>query len=75
MPIERVTNVYPEDHGLDEIVATGCYVHVERMDNNVFWMCVEADGRRIDVWLRARGTIKAHVEENGRPSDPTGTSP
>lgn len=72
MPIERVTNIYSGDLGLDEVVATRCYVHLARMDdNNKFWMCIEADGRRIDVWLSAHGAIRAYVEENGRPSFPT----
>lgn len=71
MPIERVTNVYKTDHGLDEIVATNAYVHVERMDNNRIWMCVEADGRRIAAWFSAKGTIKAYVEDEGRALSPS----
>lgn len=47
---------------LDEIVAKDCFVHLERMGPNVWWLSIEKGGYRQCVWLRARGRIEAHTE-------------
>ena len=40
---------------LDEVVAQGAYVHLEKMDTGVFWMAVEANGQHIHVWFHRKG--------------------
>lgn len=56
-----------DDGALDEIVAGGCFVHLERMGRNLWWLAIEKDGYRQCVWLRARGKIEAHSECDDRP--------
>lgn len=53
--IERVS---PEpEHGpdaIDEIVATGVNVHLERMSDGAYWLSIERDGQRQTVTLATR---------------------
>ena len=46
--------------------------HLEQMSANHWWMVFEAEGRRVDVWLHAKGTIQATFEsvETGPPAAP-----
>ena len=50
--------------------------HLEQMSANHWWAVFEAEGRRVDVWLHAKGTIQAtfeSVEVGGGP--PVSTAP
>ena len=51
-----------DDGTLDEIVAKNATFHIEQMDGNCWWFSVSSSGKQVDVWLRARGAIKAHYE-------------
>lgn len=52
--------------GLDEITATGCDFHGERMTDTSFWFGVNQGGKYVNVWLTAkRGKIIASVEADG----------
>jgi hypothetical protein len=48
---------------LAEVVGSGRF-HLERMSANNWWLVFEAEGRRIDVWLRAGGKISATFESD-----------
>jgi len=52
-----------------EVVGRG-KVHLEQMSSNHWWMVLEADGQRVDVWLHASGRITATFEtdEASQPS-------
>jgi len=54
-----------DDGDLDELVVRDPKsVHLERMDDGVFWMEVERqDGQRLVVWLHRKGkAIRGRVE-------------
>ena len=36
---------------LDEVVASGATVHLEQMDNNQWWMGIQAGGRYFHLWF------------------------
>lgn len=40
--------------GFDELVATGCNVHIERMNSGHYWMRLEkgSEGQRIEFWAK-----------------------
>lgn len=40
---------------MDEIVATGANIHIERMDDNIVWGSIDAGGKRIVMTFRAKG--------------------
>lgn len=42
-----------DDKGLDEVVAEGASVHLERMDDDCFMLIVGKGNRRVAVELRA----------------------
>jgi hypothetical protein len=42
------------DCSLDEILAAGCDVHLEQMDEGTWWLAIERDGERQMVWFRGR---------------------
>lgn len=50
------------DGSLDEVVGTGAF-HLEQMGDNLWWMRLDAPGRSIVVWMRAKGKIKARAED------------
>jgi hypothetical protein len=50
-----------EGSQLLEVVGRG-KVHLEQMSNNHWWMVLEAEGQRVDVWLHASGRITATFE-------------
>jgi hypothetical protein len=47
---------------LDEVVGVGQF-HLEQMDDNLWWLRVEAAGRAVVVWLRSKRKIVATSEE------------
>lgn len=47
-----------DEGGLDEVVASGAYVHLERMSDREWCLIVEAGGKRSHVFL---GATRAHV--------------
>ena len=53
-----------DDKSLDEIIAQNAVFHLEKLDDNVWWISVESGGKQVDVWLRAKGKIKARFEES-----------
>jgi hypothetical protein len=53
------------DGTLDEIVASGASVHLEQMAGNKWWLEVEAGGKRVSVWLTAKGKIGVYYEGFG----------
>jgi hypothetical protein len=69
---KRITAIKPappmvrlnDDKALDEILAERATFHLEQMDDNLWWLSVEAGGKQIDVWLRSKRKIKAHLEES-----------
>ena len=51
-----------DDGQLDEIVATGCDLHIEQLGGNMWWMSIEVGGRMIHVHFSTKSqTIKASV--------------
>jgi hypothetical protein len=65
MSIERVTGLDKDNLGLDEVVASDCFFHAERMSASLFWFMAEADGKAVRVFLRAvRGRLLATVEQD-----------
>jgi hypothetical protein len=50
-----------EGQQLLEAVGHGRF-HLEQMSANHWWAVFEAGGRRVDVWLHAKGTINATFE-------------
>lgn len=50
-----------DDLGLDELVGTGCTVHLERMDKTYFCLIVENDKRRVYLNISGRGKVTAGV--------------
>jgi hypothetical protein len=54
-----------------EAVGRGRF-HLEQMSANHWWAVLEAEGRRVDVWLHAKGSIQATFEsvETGPPPAP-----
>lgn len=67
MSFVRITGDEKIDHGLDEIVAENVDVHLERMDNGIFWMSIRSaeDKREVHVWLSSKRTIKGSTEDQG----------
>jgi hypothetical protein len=53
-----------QDGELDEIVAHDCYLHLEQMYANHWWLVVESGHKRVAVNLSAKENvvIAAHVE-------------
>lgn len=51
------------DKTLDEVVAENCTFHLEQLDFNHWWFAVECGGKRVAVWLHAKGKITATYEE------------
>jgi hypothetical protein len=58
---EPTLEVRCEGSQLLEVVGRG-KVHLEQMSNNHWWMVLEAEGQRVDVWLHASGRITATFE-------------
>jgi hypothetical protein len=55
----------PRENGdFDELFARNARIHVETMNTNCVWLCVEADGKRIDLWIRAKGKLSYYTEES-----------
>jgi hypothetical protein len=55
-----------DDGKLDEIVATGCDLHLEQLSGNMWWMSVTAGGRTVHVNLSAKSqVIRASVINAG----------
>ena len=50
-----------EGEELVDVAGVGRF-HLERMSANNWWLVLEAEGRRVDVWLRAGGRISATFE-------------
>lgn len=50
----------------DEIVATGVDVHIEQLDDDLYWMSMERDGQRQVVVFESvkRGLIRAGTERD-----------
>jgi hypothetical protein len=42
-----------DEWGLDELVVSGCDVHIERMDKNSIWVGVSKGDKRISMFLTA----------------------
>lgn len=61
MAVQELT-IRESDGALDEIVGTGPF-HLEQMDDNHWWMLLEAGTKRVHVHLQARGRIRATFEE------------
>ena len=36
---------------LDEVVASGAFVHLEQMDHDQWWMAIEAGGKHVHLWF------------------------
>lgn len=61
---DRITGLGPEDWGLDELVAHCVNVHIERMNNDHFFMEIRyPDGTSRALWLHSRSTIMVSTEE------------
>jgi len=63
-PGDRVS--YCDDGKLDEVVVTNPrFFHLERMDDNRFWMRIDrVDGTAAVIWISARGVVSGTVEED-----------
>lgn len=51
----KIRRVAMDDNGeLDDLVAEGVYVHLERMDEGSWWLKVgpDAEGKEVTVWLQ-----------------------
>jgi hypothetical protein len=61
---DRVTGLDDDSFGLDELVADGAAVHVERMSRDHVWMCVTAGDQTytLNFHIRKR-TIWVNVEK------------
>lgn len=51
-----------DDGTLDEIIAFNAYVHLEQMDDSVWWMAIEQDGKTIHVHFWSKTKIDARSE-------------
>jgi hypothetical protein len=63
---ESALEVRCEGSQLMEVVGRG-KVHLAPMSNNHWWMVLEAEGQRVDVWLHASGRITATFETDETP--------
>jgi hypothetical protein len=52
-----------EDGSLDEIVAAGATVHLEKMDDDEWWLRIDVGERHIQVNFGSTAPIRATVEE------------
>jgi hypothetical protein len=43
---------------IDEIVAKGVDVHIERMDRGDYWMSISKDGEEWHLWFRCKGKLE-----------------
>jgi hypothetical protein len=50
------------DGTLDEIVAKDASVHLEQMDDEVWWLSVISGDREVRVFLQSARPIKATIE-------------
>ena len=55
-----------KDGTLDEVVARGCNVHLERLDRRQWGLVVQKNDRRVVVWLGSSYSIGASIEINGQ---------
>jgi len=53
-----------DDGSLDEVVGRGAFVHLEQMDDGLWFLLIEEEGREVRVFLQARGKIKTTVEDD-----------
>jgi hypothetical protein len=51
------------DGTVDEVIALGA-VHIEQLDDNQWWLCIDEKGGRTSVVFSARGKIKVHVSRD-----------
>lgn len=56
---------FNDDGTLDEIVAENATVHLEQLGGNLYWLSVEAEGRRhiIKFWAKKTVIKCTHEEE------------
>ena len=57
-----------DDGTLDEVCGSGSF-HLEQMDTNHWWMCIENSAGEVHVWLHAKGKITASHELNASPPE------
>jgi hypothetical protein len=51
--------------GFDELYGEGVNVHIERMHDGHYWMCIEKDGKRQRVEFWSRGRLHSGTERDG----------
>lgn len=70
--IDRVTCLDAANFGLDEVVAHGAFVHLERLDKGHFFLSVSAGGEEWRFWLHSPKTISVTHEHDGLPLQQAG---
>ena len=55
-----------DDGSLDEVVGNGVTVHLEQMDDGLWFLGVYGGKKVVQVWLRSKRPIKANYEESRR---------
>ena len=52
------------DGTLDEIVVNNCHVHLENMDDDLWWLGLTKDGKVMHIWIKAEKGLQILVREN-----------
>lgn len=57
---------YDDRAELDEIVAHGATVHLERMDSNAWFLTISTQGKEHAIWLRSSRKIATYEEDRSQ---------